>query len=352
MTSRVVHGLRRTSVIGFTLAFALAACSSGSGSSSSAPAASGSAATTAQPARAKIVVGISAPVLAFAPLYVAKEKGFWEAENLDVELTSFKSGTENQQALLGDAIDIGAGGYTEPITLTSQGAATVVFASSEDGLPHKLVATKDITDVSQLVGKTLGVSKIGSLSDQITRIALTKAGIDTDKVKFQQAGDAPSRLAALEAGAIDGTILSSPSDELAVKAGFSMLIDVAKQLPGFAYELLYAKKTTIESKQDAFLRFMKGYIRGAQYVTDAANREEVLAITAEATGQKAEDFEITYDQHINEIPPTGQPNLGGIEQALDGTKRFGGLEGADKLTADELFYPDLQQAAAQALGLK
>jgi hypothetical protein len=97
---------------------------------------------------------------------------------------------------------------------------------------------------------------------------------------------------------------------------------------------------------------MKGYIRAAQYVTDPANRDEVLKITAEATGQKAEDFEITYDQHINEIPPTGQPNLGGIEQALDGTKRFGGLEGADKLTADELFYPDLQQAAAQALGLK
>ncbi len=355
MSSRVIYSPRRIGVIGLVLTFALAACSGGTDSSNSAQAsvaASGSAATSAQPARAKIVVGISAPVLAFAPLYVAKQKDYWEAENLDVELTSFKSGTENQQALLGDAIDIGAGGYTEPITLTSQGAPTVVFASSEEGLPHKLVASKDITDVSQLVGKTLGVSKIGSLSDQITRIALTKAGVDVDKIKFQQAGDAPSRLAALEAGAIDGTILSSPSDELAVKAGFSMLIDVAKQLPGFAYELLYAKKATIESKQDVFLRFMKGYIQGAQYVTDAANREDVLAITAQATGQKAEDFEITYDQHISEIPPTGAPSLKGIEQALDGTKQFGGLEGADTLTAEELYYPDLQKQAAEALGLK
>lgn len=118
----------------------------------------------------------------FAPLYVAKEKGYWEPENLDVELTSFKSGTENQQALLGDAIDIGAGGYTEPINLTSQGAPTVIFASAEEGLPHNLVAAKGITDVSQLVGKTIGVSKVGSLSNQITRIALTKAGIDADKV--------------------------------------------------------------------------------------------------------------------------------------------------------------------------
>jgi NitT/TauT family transport system substrate-binding protein len=345
----------RAAIVGLALTFALVACSSGTGSSSSAPAASaptGSGAASAEPARAKLVVGISAPVLAFAPLYVAKEKGYWEEENLDVELTSFKSGTENQQALLGDAIDIGAGGYTEPINLTSQGAPTVIFASAEEGLPHKLVAAKGITDVNQLVGKTLGVSKVGSLSDQITRIALTKAGVDADKVKYQQAGDAPSRLAALEAGAIDGTILSSPSDELAVKAGFPMLIDVAKQLPGFAYELLYAKKATIEAKQDVFLRFMKGYIRGAQYTTDPANKDEVLAISAAATGQKAEDFELTYNEHIGEIPATGKPNLDGIQQALDGTKQFGGLEGADKLTGEDLYYPDLQQAAASALGLK
>jgi NitT/TauT family transport system substrate-binding protein len=299
-----------------------------------------------------MVVGISAPVLAFAPLYVAKEKGYWQDENLDVELTNFKSGTENQQALLGDVIDVGAGGYTEPINLTRQGSPTVIFASSDEGLPHKLVSKKEITDVSQLSGKIMGVSKLGSLSDQITRISLTKSGVDVDNVKFQQAGDAPSRLAALQAGALDATILSSPSDELAVKDGFNLLTDIAKQLPGFAYELLYAKKSTIEAKQDVFLRFMKGYIRAAQYVTDPANRDEVLKITAEATGQKAEDFEITYDEHIDEIPPEAKPNLDGIAQALEGTQKFGGLEGADKLTAEELYYPDLQQQAVEALGLK
>lgn len=54
---------------------------------------------------------------------------------------------------------------------------------------------------------------------------------------------------------------------------------------------------------------MKGYIRGAQYTTDPANKDEVLAISAEATGQKAEDFELTYNEHIGEIPATGKPNL-------------------------------------------
>ncbi len=359
MSRSGIHGIRRAAILFAAAALALSACSAGSGSTPSATAArnagasgDASAPATSKPGRASLKVGISAPVLAFAPLYIAKEKGYWEDENLDVELMTFKSGTENQQALLGDAIDIGAGGYTEPINLTAQGAPTVIFASSEEGLPHKLMASKSITDVSQVVGKTVGVSKLGSLSDQITRIALTKAGVDVSQVKFQQAGDAPSRLAALEAGALDVTILSSPSDELAVKAGYTMLIDIAKQLPGFAYELLYAKKATIDAKRDVFVRFMKGYIRAAQYLVDPANKDEVLGIAAEATGQKAEDFELTYNEHLGEIPPTAKPNLDGISQALDGTKQFGGLEGAEKVTAEDLYYPDVQEAAVQALGLK
>jgi NitT/TauT family transport system substrate-binding protein len=341
--------------VAIALLFAMTACSSGTSSSSAAspaPAASGSAEASAQPARGKIVVGVSAAVLAFAPLYIAQEKGYWEAENLDVELISFNSGTESQQALLGDAIDIGAGGYTEPINLTSQGAPTVIFASAQEGLAYKLMTRSDITDLSQVEGKTLGVSKAGSLSDQVTHIALNKKGLDPTKVKYQACGGAASCLAALEAGAVDGTILSSPTDELAIKAGFNPLIDVAKELPGFAYEVLYAKRAAIEAKHDLFLRFMTGYIKATQYVTDPANKDEVLKITSQAMNRKVADLEITYDEHIADFPRTGVPGLEGIQKALDGTKQFGDVSGADKLAASDLHYPDLQQEAAASLGVK
>jgi NitT/TauT family transport system substrate-binding protein len=346
---------RGTGIVGIVLMLALAACSASTGSSSTAtpsgsPGSAGAASTA--PARAKIVVGVSAAVLAFAPLYIAKEKGYWEDENLDVELTSFNSGTESQQALLGDAIDLGAGGYTEPINLTSQGAPTVIFASAQEGLAYTLMAKKEITDVSQLTGKTLGVSKAGSLSDQVTHIALNKEGFDPTKVTYQACGGAASCLAALEAGVVDGTILSSPTDELAKKAGFNPLIDVAKELPGFAYEVLYAKKATIEAKHDVFVRFMKGYIKATQYMTDPANKDDVLQIASQAMNRKVSDLEITYDEHIADFPPTGAPGLEGIQKALDGTKQFGDVSGADKLSASDLHYPDLQQEAAAALGIK
>lgn len=351
-------GGMRAPIVGVAMLFALAACSSGTGSSPSAttagsePAGSSAASASATPAPASLKVGISDAIFAFSPLYIAKEKGYWKDENLDVELSFFNSGTESQQALLSDAIDIGGGGYTEPVTLSAQKTPTVIFGATQSGLPYQLMTQKEITDVSQLPGKTLGVSKVGSLSDQITHIILNKVGVDASKVKIQQAGGASARLAALQAGAIDGAILSSPANALAIKAGFNNLVDASKLLPGFAYEVVYAKKSFIEANQDVMLRFMKGLIRAAQFVTDPANKDEALQITASTTNEKLEDLQLAYDDTIKDFPKTSAADLEGVSEALDGTKQFGGLEGADALKAEDLFYPDVQQKAAEALGLK
>jgi ABC-type nitrate/sulfonate/bicarbonate transport system substrate-binding protein len=351
----------RAGALALGLVFVLAACSSNTGSSSSATQsasvapASGSAAEatpTGTPAPASLKVGVSDAIFAFSPLYVAKEKGFWKDLNLDVELSFFNSGTETQQALLGDAIDIGAGGYTEPVTLTAQGAPTVIFGATQSGLPYQLMTQPSITDIKQLPGKILGVSKVGSLSDQITRIILNKVGIDPSEVKIQQAGGSSARLAALQAKAIDGSILSSPANALAVKDGFNKLIDASTLLPGFAYEVVYAKKSFIESNQDVMDRFMKGLIQGAQFVTDPANKDEAIQITNKTTNEKVEDLELSYDDTIKDFPKTSAAQLDGIAQALDGTIKFGGVSGAEKLKPEDLFYGDLQKQAAKELGLE
>jgi NitT/TauT family transport system substrate-binding protein len=220
----------------------------------------------------------------------------------------------------------------------------------QGALPYRLMTKSDITDINQLAGKTLAVSKIGALSDQITRIALNEKGFDPNKAKYQQAGGSPSRLAALQSGAVDGALLDSPSYQLAEKAGAKVLINVAAELPGFPYEVLYAKKEAIDAKHDVFLRFMRGFIKGAQYATDPANEDDVLKIVADATGQKADDLKLAYDETIKDFPPTGELKEDGIEKALAGTKQFGDIPGIDKVNAQDLYYPDLQQEAAQSVG--
>jgi NitT/TauT family transport system substrate-binding protein len=332
----------------------LAACSSGGAGSSSSAAASVSGGTAASnpatatpaPAQASVSVGLSQPNYALSPLYVADAKGFWKDENLDVKLTIFNSGTENQQALLGDAITFGAGGYTEPINLTAQGAPTVIFGFIQGALPYRLMTKSSITETGQLPGKVLAISKVGSLTDQLTRNVLKQAGIDPSKITYQQAGGSSARLAALQSGAVDGALLDSPSYELAQDAGMNTLVNLAEELPSFPYEVLYAKKETIDAKADVFVRFLRGFIKGVAYFKDPANEDEVLKIVAEATGQKADDLKLAYESTLKDFPDKGEMQLDGIKQALDGTKEFADIPGVDNVTAKDLYYPDLQAEAA------
>jgi len=358
-------GFWRFGIVAFVLLFVLAAC--GEAADSPATSAAQSAAQSAAPddseaaepsepaidppgtERASVKVGFAQLILSFMPLYIADDQGFWEEENLDVELVFFNSGAEAQQALLGDAVDVGAGGYSEPIIIQSQGVDTRTFGFIQDTLPYHLMAKPEITSIDDLEGKTLGVSREGSLTDVVLRIALAKVGFDPARAEFQAAGGSPARLAALESGALDATILDAPSYLLAGEAGFVDLLDYTEELPGFPYEVLYAKGERMDADPDVYLRFMRGYIKGAMWATDPANRDEVIRISAEYLEAPEEDVALGYDTYINDFPPDGMPTEQGIRDSLEGTREFAPVPGMENVTTEDLFYPDLAEQALESL---
>jgi NitT/TauT family transport system substrate-binding protein len=293
--------------------------------------------------RATVTIGISQQIFSFMPLYVGHSKGFWDDLNLDVELTFFSSGSETQQALLADAFMIGAGGYTESFTLSGQGTDTPIFAFIEGKLPYRMMARSEITTLEELRGGTLAVSRIGALSDQITRILLTQAGEDPNDFEYQQAGGSPARFAALEAGAVDGALLDSPTFQLALDAGYNSLLNAAEILPDFPYEVMYAKREVIEANYEVFQRFMQGYVQAATFATDPANRDEVIDIAAEYLELEREVSAIGYDTTIQDFPPDGEPTLVGVQAALEGTREFGSIPGIENLNAEDILYRDLYE---------
>ena len=55
---------------------------------------------------AKIVVGISSVNVAFLPLYVTIERGFFKDEGLEIVPVMFNSGTTNLQSLIGGDVQV------------------------------------------------------------------------------------------------------------------------------------------------------------------------------------------------------------------------------------------------------
>lgn len=98
--------------------------------------------------------------------------------------------------------------------------------SPDKALPFVVVAKSAIKNPKALEGKTFGVARVGSIDYEMTRLVLTKYGVDPDKLQYLSIGQPPVRAQALAAGQIDATSVSiGVWITMPDRHGLSMLID-------------------------------------------------------------------------------------------------------------------------------
>ncbi len=279
----------------------------------------------------KVKVGISALITAYLPVFVAKEKGFFEKEGLDASLVLFKSGTENSQAIISGDIQFGGGALTEPILLKDEaGVDARVIAGTLNAMVYKLYATPDVKTPQDLNGKIMGVSKYGALSDFVIRELIRQ--LQLKDVKILQIGSHAARLAAMESKQINATILDAPLTAVAASKGFNMVVDVAKTLPDFVKECMYAREDFITKNPETTKAFLRAYVKAMNFVRE--NKSEAVAINAKALNFAPKDSELGYDEMYPWWPANSMPSLVGFTPLVD--MMFDAKQIKKKYTPEEL----------------
>src|SRR5262245_57479593 len=73
------------------------------------------------PGNSRIILGLSSVNIAFLPVYVSQEKGFFKDAGLEVLPVMFNAGATNLQALIGGDVQIMAGGVPETVLARASG---------------------------------------------------------------------------------------------------------------------------------------------------------------------------------------------------------------------------------------
>lgn len=252
-----------------------------------------------------------------APLWVTYEKGFFRKYGLDVQVVLIESGTTTAQALV--AGDISFAQVAGPAVIQSnlRGADTVMIAGVVNTLTFQLYTEKGITRPDQFKGKSVGVTRYGSATDFAMRYALDKYGLDVNKdVTILQIGNVPALLAAMEAGKIQGAMLSAPTSLRAKKMGFPMLADL--QMLGLEYQhtSIATSRALIKSKPDLVRDFMRAYIEGIHYAK--THRKETLEVLTKYL--RTDDKEVLDDTYesiiLTLVPEKPYPTQKGVQIIL------------------------------------
>jgi NitT/TauT family transport system substrate-binding protein len=270
-----------------------------------------------------------------SPLWVTQDKGFFRKYGLDVQAVLIESGTTTAQALVAGDISFASVAGPPAIQSNLRGADIVMIAGVINTLTFQLYTEKGITRPDQFKSKSVGVTRFGSATDFAMRYALEKYGLDANKdVAVLQLGNQPAQLAALEAGKVQGVMLSSPTSLRAKKMGYPMLADL--QMLGLEYQhtSIATSKALLRSKPDLARDFMRAYIEGIQYAK--THRKETLDILAKYLRTDDRDvLDDTYESIIMTlVPEKPYPTLKGIQIIL---REFGTKDPAARSAKPEQF---------------
>jgi NitT/TauT family transport system substrate-binding protein len=259
----------------------------------------------------------TAPVVSMAPMWIAKEAGFFKKQGLDVKLVFIASGPIGTAAVLSGEADVGIIGGFAPLRAMVGGAkGLVIVGQSKNLITSKILAKKDIGTVQDLRGKRLGIDRIGSNPDMFAQAALSRFQIDTFKdLQYVQLGDVGKVVAGLKAGVIDAAIAGAPHDLFGQRLGFKVILDIATLKIPFAATVLMSGRDAVARKQPELAKFMRAYAEAVHYFL--TNPEGTAPIVTKYT--QVSDREVlaySIDQEAKAMEKTLEVSPKGLELIL------------------------------------
>ena len=169
----------------------------------------------------KVRMGLAARSTTSMPFFVAKERGFFPEEGLDVELFVMQA-IQTIQATMGNSTQF-ASATGSAVSSAVQGADIRVIFAVTDRPSFDLIAQPNITTVQQLRGKKIGTGGVGSLAEILARRILTANQVRPEEVSILATGPSHLTYLSLKAKVIDAAPLQMPLTFTAQDEGFRKL---------------------------------------------------------------------------------------------------------------------------------
>jgi ABC-type nitrate/sulfonate/bicarbonate transport system substrate-binding protein len=252
----------------------------------------------------RIAAGYSAVSATQTGFYIAKDAKLFEKHGLFVDPVYVPGGSRMAQAIIAGEFPLAlAGGNIVNVNLA--GGDIVIIGGVVNVPSFYLFVQPAMKRNEDLKGKALGITRYGASTDVSLRAYLKKYGLEPDRdVKIIQMGGQPEIVAGMQAGVVQGGILTSPADFRAKKSGFVMLANFAKEGIDYPTTSLVSTRSTIKKDRDTVKRFLMAYSEAV----DRLFRDKELAMKIIGKWTRTQDREIlesSYEYATNfiERPP-------------------------------------------------
>ena len=208
-------------------------------------------------------------------VWMAKDSGAFDKYGIQADVIFISSGPVVVQALIGGDLQGGSGATNAVINAILNGAPIIGVAATANRPYHRLFVQPEINRLEDLKGKTLGVTRFGSITDNLTRILLRKSGLE-GAVNVRQMGGTIEVSAAFQnrviAGAVTSDLRVSPPSQAKI---LTRLIDLG--IP-YSMNMIAVSREYLRRNPETCERMVRAYADGVAFMN--RQKEQALKIIA------------------------------------------------------------------------
>jgi ABC-type nitrate/sulfonate/bicarbonate transport system substrate-binding protein len=266
------------------------------------------------------------------PLWIARDKGLFAKEGLDVTTAITSGSTQEVKDLYAGKYDVISSAF-DNIVAYAEGQSDVpldapfdlvAFLGVHSGI-NSVVARPDVDGFAGLKGQAVAVDAAKSGYAIVLYQILQKNGLTFGKdYTLLAVGGTANRLAALADGRAAVAIADVPNDMLAQKRGFKLLADATDELGAYQGSAFIARRPWAKDHQAELAAFIRAYAAATDYVFD--HRDETIAeLKANIKGLSDEDLGRLYDRLVGPggLNRRGALNLAGVDNVLKIRETYG-----------------------------
>jgi ABC-type nitrate/sulfonate/bicarbonate transport system substrate-binding protein len=245
-------------------------------------------------AESKITFAYSSIGSMATAVWMAKETKAFEKYGIQADIIFISSGPVVVQSLIGGDLQGGSGASNAVINAVLSGAPIVAVAATANRPYHRLWVQPEIKRVEDLRGKTLGVTRFGSITDNLTRIFLRRNGLE-GAVNVRQMGGTLEVAAAFQNRAIAGAVTSDLRVDSSVQP--RLLIKLIDMGIPYSMNMIAVSRDYYRRNPETVEGMVKAYAEGVA----AMNQQKEQALKVIAKYARMTDPKMIEDHYRDSV---------------------------------------------------
>ncbi|CAN5311866.1 ABC transporter substrate-binding protein [soil metagenome] len=203
--------MNKRSIVAVVAATA-AAVSLGLAGCSGSPSTASSASSATLPVVKMMVGGIDKQI--YLPYQLAESLGYYKKYGVDMQLsTEQNGGVGAEEAMVSGQVDLSGAWYIHSVDFQSKGKKVINLIQLSGAPGERIMCTpkSNVTSGADLKGKTVGVTDLGSGTDELTQFIASKAGVKKTDYQTIAVHAGATAIAALQRGSADCVMTTQPT---------------------------------------------------------------------------------------------------------------------------------------------